>query len=713
MRQNKTTTEAEGIHQMTILTDIDDSELLASLETSINSAEQYSNGEIGEQRDKGHQYYYGEPLGNERKGRSQHVSMDVFDAVESVKAMLMETFTADRNVCAFDPQTAEDVMPARMATALTNFIFYRENKGSKILHDVIHDALVSKTGIVKRYYKEDFQFEEEVFEGLSEAELNMLVSQPDVNVSDITDESTVIEVVQDPQTGQPVEVPATIYSGEILRKIPKSKVCVEVIPPEDFLVSPMATDEVDADFCSHRTKRTRGELLAEGYDEELVDRLDNEQSYMEEGSDARDSFDGFKSSMHEEHDFDRQYVTVYESYIKKYRDDLQKCVFLKVLHSRSVILDKELVSEKPFRYFTPFPIPHRFHGMSLADVLFDIQKTQSSLKRGVVDHTFMTNTSRFIANLSLVKNPRDLLDNKVGAVIDVNSPNPESVVRPMPMPSLSGTVFQAIESLEVEKEARSGMSRMSRGMDSSVVSKQNSSDLISQFMNASNRRIMVMARNLAENFLKPLMFDIYKIAVESETQEKLVQLDGQFVPINPQGLGARTEMSVAVALTPEEQMQEAQMLLSLDQQFSMNPADPTVSGLYGAQQRHAMLSRAYELMGIKSGDSYLVNPNTPEYAQQQQAAQQQQQEAQARQNEVDKFQAGMTARQVAVLEGQLELDVMKEQNSFTIEMDKIKHKEEIEDTELLLKTEKQSHDMEMKEQELMLEATQGRSVSID
>ena len=475
----------------------------------------------------------------------------------------------------------------------------------------------------------------------------------------------------------------------------------------------MATDEVDADFCSHRTKRTRGELLAEGYDEELVDRLDNEQSYMEEGSDARDSFDGFKSSMHEEHDFDRQYVTVYESYIKKYRDDLQKCVFLKVLHSRSVVLDKELVSEKPFRYFTPFPIPHRFHGMSLADVLFDIQKTQSSLKRGVVDHTFMTNTSRFIANLSLVKNPRDLLDNKVGAVIDVNSPNPESVVRPMPMPSLSGTVFQAIESLEVEKEARSGMSRMSRGMDSSVVSKQNSSDLISQFMNASNRRIMVMARNLAENFLKPLMFDIYKIAVESETQEKLVQLDGQFVPINPQGLGARTEMSVAVALTPEEQMQEAQMLLSLDQQFSMNPADPTVSGLYGAQQRHAMLSRAYELMGIKSGDSYLVNPNTPEYAQQQQASQQQQQEAQARQNEVDKFQAGMTARQVAVLEGQLELDVMKEQNSFTIEMDKIKHKEEIEDTELLLKTEKQSHDMEMKEQELMLEATQGRSVSID
>lgn len=695
---------------MTILTDIDDGELLTSLEHSIDSADQY-NGDIGEQRDKGHQYYYGEPLGNERKGRSQHVSMDVFDAVESVKSLLMETFTADRNVCKFDAQTAEDVMPARMATALTNFIFYRENKGTKILHDVIHDALVSKTGIVKRYYKKYYEMEEEVFEGLNEAELNMLMSQDDVSISMI-DEQTTSVVVQDPQTGQPIESSQTVYSGELLREIDKSKVCIEMVPPEDFLITPMATDENDADFCSHRTKRTRGELLAEGYDEDIVDRLDEERNFNEDSSLGRDSFDNFRSDEHEESDRDREYVTVYESYIKKYRPDLKKCVFLKVVHSRRVVLDKEIVSEKPFRYFTPFPIPHRFHGMSLADVLLDIQKTQSSLKRGVVDHTFMTNTSRFIANLSLVKNPRDLLDNKVGAVIDVNSPNPENVVRPMPMPNLSGTVFQAMESLEVEKEARSGMSRMARGMDSTVVSKQNSSDLISQFMNASNRRIMVMARNLAENFLKPLMFDIYKLAIENESQEKLVQLDGQFVPVNPQFLGDRTEMSVAVALTPEEQMQEAQMLLSLDQQFTMNPNDPSVGGLYTAQQRHAMLTRAFELMGVKGSSMYLVDPTTPQYAQQQQMMAQQQQEAQAKQNEIDKFQAGMTARQVAVLEGQLELDVIKEQNNFVIEMDKIKHKEEIEDTELLLKTEKQTHDMQMKEQELELEEKQGRSVSV-
>ena len=699
---------------MNIVSEINDDELLASLENNINAADSYAESEIGHQRDKGHRYYYGQPLGNERAGRSQHVSMDVFDGVESVKAMLMETFTADRNICKFDPQTAEDFMPAKMATALTNYIFYRENNGTKILHDVIHDALIAKTGIVKRYYKTDYQYEEETFEGVDEPSFNMLIQDPNVTLLEI-DEQVTTGQIQDPQTGQIIDIPQKQYSGEIARKIDKSRICIETIPPEDFLVSPRATDENDADFCSHRTSRTRGELLSEGFDAEIVARLNEDNDLFEDGGLGRDSVDGFRKDDHYDSDHDRQHVTIYESYIKKYRDDLKKCVYLKVLHSRNVLLDKEIVSEKPFRYFTPFPLPHRFHGMSLADVLFDIQKTQSSLKRGVVDHTFMTNTSRFIANLSLVKNPRDLLDNRVGAVIDVNSPNPESVVRPLPMPNLSGTVFQAIENLEVEKESRSGMSRMSRGMDTTAVSKQNSSDLITTFMNASNRRIMVMARNLAENFLKPLMHDIYKLAVEYES-EKAIQLDGQFVPVNPEFLGDRTEMSVAVALTPDEQAQEAQMLLSLDQQFSMNPADPTVGGMYGAPQRHAMLSRAFELLNIKSSAMYLSDPNGPEFQQQQQQMQQQQQQAEEQakleaQQQLE-FNADITSRQVSVLEGQLELDVLKEQQRMVLETQKQEHSEEETDSRLLMDVEKQNHNIEMQEAELELERTQKRNVSI-
>ena len=471
---------------------IDEQELLSTLERNIDAADTYANSEVGDQRDKGHRYYYGEPMGNEVRGRSQHVSRDVFDAVEAVKAMMLETFSADKNICRFDPQSPDDVFTARMATAWTNYNFYRQNNGYKILADVIHDALVAKTGVVKRYWKSDYRYESEEFSQFSENEFNLMMSAPDVELMDMVEES--IEVV-DEQTGTAFSQVA--ISGTTRRRFDVSKVCVETVEPEDFLINPRAKTVQDSDFCSHRMARTRGELLAEGFDPDVVAKLDEEDMLKEDGSIGRDSVDSFRHDRFGLDDSrDREYVTLYESYIKRHDPEINECVYYKCIHSRRVMLDIELVSEMPFRAFTPFPLPHRFYGMSLADQLCDLQKTMSSLKRGVVDHLMLTTTSRWVANLSLVKNPRDLLDNRVGAVVDVMSPNPESVVRPLPTPQLNGNVYTAIENFEQEKEQRSGSSRMSRGMDSTAISKQNSSDLINTFMNASNRRIMVMCRNL-------------------------------------------------------------------------------------------------------------------------------------------------------------------------------------------------------------------------
>jgi len=687
---------------------IDEDELIAVLERNIDAADTYANSEVGEQRDKGHRYYYGEPMGNETRGRSHHVSMDVFDAVEAVKAMMLSTFSADSNVCSFEAQSPEDATGARMATAWVNYNFYRQNDGYKILSDVIHDALVAKTGIVKRYFKNDYKYDEMEFKGISEDEFNVMMSDPTLEPMELEEE--VVEVV-DEQSGMIYN--QVSISGTARKRINTSKVCVETVEPEDFLINPRAKTVQDSDFCSHRMARTRGELLSEGYSEDVVSKLDEEHMMKEDGSLGRDSVDSFRSDRFGIDDsHDREYVTLYESYIKRYDSTINSCVYYKCLHSRHTMLDSEIVSDMPFRAFTPFPLPHRFYGLSLADVLVDLQKTMSSLKRGVVDHLMLTTTSRWVANLSLVKNPRDLLDNRVGAVIDVMSPNPESVVRPLPTPQLNGNVYTAIENFEQEKESRSGSSRMSRGMDTTAVSKQNSSDLINTFMNASNRRIMVMCRNFAENFLKPLMHDLYRLGVEYENQEKMVQLDGRFVAINPAFLGDRTEMTVAVALTPDEKAQEAQVLLSLDQQFTMNPQDPNLGGLYGQQQRHALVSKAFELLNIKEGSAYLADPNSEEFQQMQQQQQQQQEQAQQRQEEVEKFQAGMTARQVAVLEGQLELDVVKEQNHMLLELEKQEFTEEEKEARLAMDTEKFLHDREMQEAELELEKSQKRNVSI-
>ena len=65
------------------------------------------------------------------------------------------------------------------------------------------------------------------------------------------------------------------------------------------------------------------------------------------------------------------------------------------------------------------------------------------------------------------------------------------------------------------------------------------------------------------------------------------------------------------------------------------------------------------------------------------------------------------------MEGQLDLDIFKEQNKrYLIVRRSRSSKEETEDSKLLLDAEKMKHDIKMARAELVLEERQGRNVSI-
>ena len=680
-------------------TPLEESELLSLLERNLDAADTYTESLVGEQRDKSHRYYFGEPLGNEKPGRSQHVSRDVFDAVESTKALLLDTFTADRRVVEFTPETNEDIEAARQATEFVNYIFYRQNNGFKVLQDTIHDGLVSKLGVVKRWYDKRYSYIEEDFADLDEAQFTMLASDPDVEITTL-DQTMIQPEMVDPMTGMVVMPAITTYSGELKRRIDKSQVRIDNLEPEKLYISPRAKTLEDADFVSYRYEKEIGELLEDGYDPEKVEELDEELDTYRDSTLGRDSYDEFsaETSMRDDHP-NRTYVTIYESYIRIYDPKVESRCTFKVVHSRRSLLDVEKVESHPFRGWCPFPVPHKAIGLSLADVTMDLQKSQSTLKRSVIDNAFLTNTSRWVANLSLVRNPRDLIDNKLGAVIDVNAMDPSSVVQPLNTPQISPNVFTTMELLEQEKEARSGSSRMSKGLDSDVVSKQNSNDMVTRYMNASNRRTMVMARNFAESFLMPLMFDLYRLAIENDSQPRMIQLSGKFVPVDPKQLRERTEMSVAVALTPDARAAEARTLTMLDQMWTANPQDPTLNGMYQTQQRFALLARAVDLMGLKGGDKYLLSPMSPEYQQgQQQNAQQAEQQKQMAQQiefkklELDERKVMVDERGAAVAEEKLVLEAEKIGVELSTKAQEMIAKQEKDSADLILKAAEFRHE---------------------
>ena len=106
---------------------LEDPTLRSILQGQITNAIGYLGGLLSDQREKSLKYYQGDPLGNEMDGRSQVVSTDVADTVESLLPNILRVFTSSDKVVRCEPVKAEDAPLADQATAYLNHIFYKEN----------------------------------------------------------------------------------------------------------------------------------------------------------------------------------------------------------------------------------------------------------------------------------------------------------------------------------------------------------------------------------------------------------------------------------------------------------------------------------------------------------------------------------------------------------------------------------------------------------
>lgn len=628
--------------------------VLRNIESAKSNAE-----EVGSQRKKAYQYYYMKPLGNEREGRSQHVSPDVMQAVDYIKYMIMDAFTSNRDLVRFEPENEGDIEAAEQATQYVNHVMHKQNDGYKVIYDAVHDGLLLKNGIIKRYWKKDQSISKEQFEGLSEPQFNQLLSRPDIEL--VTLEESMIEVPVPDGMGNVIGVQQSpIFSGEVEVIKDTSRIAIESVPPEEFLISANATSLEDADFVAHYRKVQKAELLSMGYDPEKVEKVGSER-HINQNNEAlsRNAFDSTSTLGAVSHDADgREYVTLYESYIKVDVSGTGRIEIYKMDIANDILLDIEEVTEYPFEYWSALPIPHKFNGMSIADIVIPTQYTNSQIKRALTDYTLLTANPRYQTNLAMVNNARDLIDNRIGATISVNDVNQS--IRPLDIPQISPGLFTLPEMLEQDKERVTGLSRMAQGVDSSAFSAQNHRDTIKEMTKAGSIKPSGIARNFAEMCLKKLMAAIYRLAMENETQEKIMRINGKYVPVNPGQWKERTQLSVSVALTGDDGMKRAQQMLGIAGQMRN---DPMASQLFGEGQTYAMYKDIMEEAGIIS-PYYLENPNTTEFQQKKQQQAMAQQKAQQEQ-------MAMTQAQLQLADKQITLT--SQTNQAKMQLDKYKH----------------------------------------
>ena len=155
--------------------------------SEIKASLGYIGSDITEQRQKSLEYYFGEPFGNEQEGRSQVVSTDVSDVIESILPTLLRTFAASDEIVKCEPVTAEDEEVAKQASDYLNYVFNKDNDGFITLYTLFKDALIQKNGVAKIYWNTSNKVERETYEKLSEDEYTMLLDEDGVVAKEHTE----------------------------------------------------------------------------------------------------------------------------------------------------------------------------------------------------------------------------------------------------------------------------------------------------------------------------------------------------------------------------------------------------------------------------------------------------------------------------------------------------------------------------------------------
>ena len=572
-----------------------DEELLSRVQGEISDALGYSDT-ISKQRESAMDYYYALPFGNEVEGRSQYVDSSVMDTIEWIKPSLMRVFASGDEMVTFEPHGPEDVESAEQATDYVNHIFTKDNNGWEILYTWFTDALLQKNGIVKVWWDDYEDWNREEYNGLDEQEFNLLIMSPDIEVMEHT------PYVDDYGAKHDVVLRRTEYSG---------RVKIENVPPDEFLISREAKDIQDARFVCHRVQKTLSELRLMYPDEDLdpkemgggdddIASFSSERLSRYEFDESANYFEGWGAAQDNEEALRTYWL--HESFLQTDYDGDGIAELRKVCSVGSKILANDPIDKIPFVSITPVKIPHKFFGLSIADLIMDLQLIKSTLMRNLMDNMYNQNFGRY-AVLEGQANLDDLLSQRPGGVVRVKSPN---AIMPLATPQLEPSSFQMLGYLDQQRESRSGVNKYSQGLNDNALTSHTTATAVNATMTAAQSRVELIARCFAETGVRDLMRCIYELVLKNQDKERVVKLRNKWVPVRPDMWRDKMDCTVAVGIGNGNRDQQLMHLTTM-LQFA---GDAMRGGLNIVNEKNLynMGAALVKNMGFQNVDDFLTNP---------------------------------------------------------------------------------------------------------
>lgn len=584
-----------------------DESLLNHLQTLEDDSATFVWGALGSERERAQREYFRMPYGNEEDGWSSIVTSDVQDTVEWILPQLLEIFTATDSIVSFEPTKQEDVSGAEQATDTCNYVFTKQNDGFLVLYTAIKDALLVKNGCVHWCTEEVAEKVRQPQKAVAAMQIAMAQQQ-----GWEIESANPAGAVQDPMTGESLEIYDVVFERTEKRK----KIKVEAFPPEDMLIkrdwhSPMLSE---CPYVARVMRVTLSDLAQMGYTDVTADELgssdDPSQSAdasfrLSRASRTQDAYSDSDVTSIEDDSLAEGWLRI-EYVLVDYDGDgvaERRCIY----RLKDRILKNEEASHVPFATASPVLVAHRWDGMSVAEMISDLQQLKTEITRQMLNSLYLANNPRTKvltdSQGSPMANVDDLLDARPGGVLRTKS---MEGLQEYVTPFVGRDSLPVLEYVDAMRENRTGVTRYSQGLGSDGLEKTNGES--ARLMSASQMRIKLIARIMAECLVKPIFKGILKLLTEGDMQKIAFRLRNEFVEYDPQEWRDSYDMTINVGLGSGDKDLQLRHLGAIFQSQMALAQSPFGPALIDPIKLYNTQARLVEAAGFKNVGDFWRDP---------------------------------------------------------------------------------------------------------
>ena len=608
---------------------VTDEELVELIDRGImnSSGDWLDSADLSRERLKATYEYAGVPESHlTPQGVSTIVDTSTTEVVEAYTAIISDLFLSNNKLARFVPydDSPGSFAAAKDASAIVNYCLFKKNNGWELMSQWIKAALLWKNSVCRWTYIEDKKHEFEEYERISQAKLDELLSDENTEiVGELQFENDFAPA--DPLTSMQPQAELMYINVRLKKTIDRSRVKLDLVPPENFRISRESTSIEEASFVGIQTEMTRSELRKH-YPEETANITEWDElgdtayagslRYSQEVA-ARKEVTGqeYISGSMVENDTPleaNRLVTVTESWLNVDRDGDGIAELKHIITVGDYIMYEEDIDSIPLASITPIDIPFEFYGLSMADFTRSSTLASTAIMRGFVENTYLTNYSPKLADPNVVDFSA-LQNMKPKQIIPTNG-SPVNAVQQMQPETISTGTVPLLEYLQTIKEQATGMSKAAQGLNDTLYISGNSEQKLAAVQSAAQKRIQHIARRFAETGFKKLVAGIYETMRKNVKGKMMYNLEGVYGTVNMDSLPSNMDVEILLDIGENSNANQIQKLSKIGGEILPTLNKQGVGMVIKPEAPAILATKLIEAMNLDSND-FLEDYTTDEFKQ--------------------------------------------------------------------------------------------------